>query len=486
MQLIFEKGRPGRKGANLPKCDVPEKPLQELIPARYLRSEPAGLPELSEPEVLRHFINLSRNNYGIDLGFYPLGSCSMKHNPRVHELIAAMPGFSAVHPLQPVELAQGALRLMFELGEHLKEIGGMAGVTLQPAAGAHGELAGMMMIRAYHRERGDTRTKVLIPDSAHGTNPASAALAGYRTEEVKSNAHGTVDLDDLKKKATSECAALMLTNPNTLGLFEKDIVEIKRILDDVGALLYMDGANLNALVGLIRPGDMGFDVVHFNLHKTFTTPHGGGGPGAGPVGVSERLLPYLPVPTVEKSADGRYSLKHDLPRSIGRLSTFYGNFGIMVRAYAYIRTMGAEGLKAVSENAVINANYMMAKLKDLLPLAYQGPCMHEFVLTGKPLLKETGVHTRDVAKRIIDFGFHPPTVYFPLVVDEAIMIEPTETETKETLDAFCDALAQIVKECRENPEHVITAPHTTPVGKLDETKAVKELNIKWIPPRGEG
>lgn len=481
MQLIFEKGRPGRKGANLPSCDVPEKPLEELIPARHLRAAPASLPELSEPEVVRHFVNLSRINYGIDLGFYPLGSCSMKYNPKVHEEIAGMPGFSAIHPLQPVELAQGALRLMHELGECLKEIGGMAGITLQPAAGAHGELAGMLMIRAYHKDQGNPRAKVLIPDSAHGTNPASATLAGYKTEEVKSNANGTVDLDDLRKKATPDCAALMLTNPNTLGLFERDIIEIKRILDSVGAMLYMDGANLNALVGICRPGDMGFDVVHFNLHKTFTTPHGGGGPGAGPVGVSKRLLPYLPLPTVERKDDGSFFLDNERPRSIGRLSTFYGNFGILVRAYAYIRTLGAEGLRAVSENAIINANYLMSRLCRIFPLPYPGPCMHEFVLSGKGL-KEAGVHTKDFAKRLIDYGFHPPTVYFPLVVDEAIMIEPTETESRETLDAFCDAMAQVLKECRENPEMVKAAPHTTVVGRLDEVKAVKEPDLRWRKP----
>lgn len=477
--LIFEKSVPGRKGYSLPDLDVPEVPLAELIPADYLRKDPPLLPELSEVDVVRHFTNLSRDNYGVDQGFYPLGSCTMKYNPKVNEDVARYAGFAALHPLQPVEQTQGALRLLYQLEAALREITGMDRVTLQPAAGAQGELVGMLMIRAYHQSNGNPRRKVIVPDSAHGTNPATAALAGYQVQVVHSNADGLVDLEDLKHLVDPETAALMLTNPNTLGLFERDILKIAEMLHGVGALLYLDGANLNALLGLCRPGDMGFDVVHSNLHKTFTTPHGGGGPGAGALGVKSHLAPFLPVPVVEKTEKG-YVLDDRRPQSIGKVQTFYGNFGNLVRAYTYIRRMGAVGFRKVSTNAILNANYIRKRLELVYPVPYNRFCMHEFVASAKKF-REKEVHAWDIAKRLIDYGIHPPTVNFPMVVEEALMIEPTETEPKENLDHFCEVMLRIAKEIEEDPELVRKAPHTRSVSRLDEVRAVKQLDLRWRP-----
>ena len=475
--LIFEKGSPGRRGYSLPPLDVPRLEIGQLIPKEYLRNAPPLFPEVSEVEVVRHFVRLSRENYGVDVGFYPLGSCTMKYNPKINEDIARIAGFLLAHPLQAERVSQGAFRLIYELEGYLKEISGMDRVSLQPAAGAQGEFAGMLMIRAYHSAQGRMRTKVLIPDSAHGTNPASATLVGYQVQVVRSNAEGLVDLDDLKRLADEDCAALMLTNPNTLGLFERDILKIAQILHEVGALLYLDGANLNALLGLVRPGDMGFDVVHFNLHKTFSTPHGGGGPGAGPVGVKEALVPYLPVPTIEQR-EGHFYLDSDRPASIGRLHAFYGNFGILARAYAYIRRLGASGLSEVSRASIINANYVRKRLKDFYHIPYDRACMHECILSAKRQ-KQREVHAWDIAKRLIDYGFYPPTVNFPLVVEEAIMIEPPESESKETLDEFCQAMIDIAKEAEEDPEKVKLAPHTTPLARLDEVLAARKPNVRW-------
>jgi len=477
MPLIFERSKPGRIAYSLPAPDVPEVNVADVIPPHLLRRTPAELPEVSELDLIRHYTELSRRNHGIDIGFYPLGSCTMKYNPKVNEDVARLPGFTEVHPLQPEETVQGALALMWHLQEYLAEITGMDAVTLQPAAGAHGEWTGLMMIRAYYEARGEKRTKVLVPDSAHGTNPASATVAGLETVTVPSNERGLVDLEALKRLADENTAALMLTNPNTLGLFEEQIVEIAKIVHDVGSLLYYDGANANAIMGIARPGDMGFDVVHLNLHKTFTTPHGGGGPGAGPVGVKKALIPFLPVPVVVKEGD-RYRLDYDRPQSIGRVKGFYGNFGMLVRAYAYIRTMGPDGLRQVAENAVLNANYLMRRLAPYFDLPYDRHCKHEFVLSGRRQ-KKLGVRTLDMAKRLLDFGFHPPTIYFPLIVDECLMIEPTETESKETLDAFADAMIQIAKETEENPDIVLSAPHTTVVKRLDEVRAARKPILRW-------
>ncbi|WP_412093970.1 aminomethyl-transferring glycine dehydrogenase subunit GcvPB [Exiguobacterium aestuarii] len=476
--LIFEVSREGRTGYNLPTPTVPEVDLESLLPATMIRKEVAELPEVSELDVVRHYTALSTRNHGVDSGFYPLGSCTMKYNPKVNEDMARLPGFAHIHPLQPVETIQGALELMVDLQEQLAEITGMDEVTLQPAAGAHGEWTGLMLIKAFHERNGDTaRTKVLVPDSAHGTNPASAVVAGFETVTVKSDERGLVDLDDLKSKVGADTAALMLTNPNTLGLFEADILEISKVVHEAGGKLYYDGANSNAILGIARPGDMGFDVVHLNLHKTFTGPHGGGGPGSGPVGVKRDLIPFLPTPIVTKTDKG-FGLDYDRPHSIGRIKPFYGNFGINVRAYSYIKTMGAEGLTRVSREAVLNANYMFARLKDAFDVPYDTYCKHEFVLSGKRQ-KALGVRTLDIAKRLLDFGYHPPTIYFPLNVEECIMVEPTETESKETLDAFCDAMLQIAKEAEENPEIVQTAPHTTVVKRMDETLAARKPVLKY-------
>ncbi|HZG56566.1 aminomethyl-transferring glycine dehydrogenase subunit GcvPB [Paenibacillus sp.] len=473
MPLIFERSAPGRIAYSLPACDVPETPLDELLPAALLRPAPPALPELYEVDVVRHYTALSRRNFGVDNGFYPLGSCTMKYNPKLNEDVARLPGFARIHPYQPESSIQGALELLYSLQNFLAAITGMDRVTLQPAAGAHGEFTGLMLIRAYHESRGETRTKVLVPDSSHGTNPASATAAGYETITVPSNARGLVDLDALRAAVGPDTAALMLTNPNTLGLFEEQIEEIARIVHDAGGLLYYDGANSNAILGIARPGDMGFDVVHLNLHKTMSTPHGGGGPGAGPVGVKAKLIPFLPTPTIERRADGSYCFDNDRPATIGRVKGYYGNFGILARAYAYIRTLGPDGLRRVSELAVLNANYLLRRLAPAFEVPYDRICKHEFVLSGKPL-KPYGVRTLDVAKRLLDYGYHPPTIYFPLNVEECLMIEPTETESKETLDAFADALLRIVEEAKTNPELVKNAPYTTAVRRLDEATAARK------------
>ncbi|MDR9795731.1 MAG: aminomethyl-transferring glycine dehydrogenase subunit GcvPB [Bacillaceae bacterium] len=476
--LIFEISKPGRIGYSLPDLDVPEENIDQLIPSDYLRTEDAELPEVSELDIMRHYTALSKRNHGVDSGFYPLGSCTMKYNPKINENVARLTGFSYIHPLQDEATVQGAMELMYDLSEHLKEITGMDAVTLQPSAGAHGEWTGLMMIRAYHEANGEKhRTQVIVPDSAHGTNPASATVAGFETVTVRSDQNGLVDLDDLKRVVGENTAALMLTNPNTLGLFEEHIVEMAEIVHSVGGKLYYDGANLNAILGKARPGDMGFDVVHLNLHKTFTGPHGGGGPGSGPVGVKKELIPFLPKPVLVKDENG-FRFDEDRPQSIGRVKSFYGNFGINVRAYTYIRSMGPDGLKAVSENAVLNANYMLKKLAPYYEMPYDRICKHEFVLSAKRQ-KKLGVRALDIAKRLLDFGYHPPTIYFPLNVEECMMIEPTETESKETLDAFIEAMIQIAKEAEEEPEIVQEAPHTTVVKRLDETLAARNPILKY-------
>lgn len=469
--LLFEISTPGRVAVALPDLDVPEAPL----PTEFLRREEPNLPELSELDVARHFVRLSQKNYSVDSVFYPLGSCTMKYNPKVNEAAAAKPKFTATHPLQPEETVQGNLQLMFELQELLKEISGFAGVCLQPAAGAHGEFSGVLTMRAYHLSRGDTkRTKMLIPDSAHGTNPASSAMSGFTVQEIPSDARGNIDLDALKAACDDTVVGLMITNPNTLGLFEEHIEAVVQTVHDCGGLVYGDGANLNALMGIVRPGDLGFDVMHFNLHKTFSTPHGGGGPGSGPIGVSKALAPFMPGPIVEKDGDAYKLVTPE--QSVGAVKAFYGNFGVMVRAYTYIRMMGAEGLRAVSENAVLNANYMRVKLQDTYHVPFNRVCMHEFVAEGN--IAE-GIHTMDIAKRLIDFGYHPPTVYFPLIVHEALMIEPTETESKETMDGFIEALHKIAEEAKTNPDLLHTAPHTTELGRLDEVQAARHPVLKY-------
>ncbi|HHV97679.1 MAG TPA: aminomethyl-transferring glycine dehydrogenase subunit GcvPB [Clostridiaceae bacterium] len=476
--LIFELSVPGRVGHSLSECDVPSKCIEDLIPDEYLRKDLPKLPEVSEVDAVRHFIGLSRLNHGVDNGFYPLGSCTMKYNPKINEDVAALEGFSSVHPYQPEETVQGCLELLYKTGEFLSEITGMAKMSLQPAAGAHGELTGLMIIKAYHAYKGETgRKKIIVPDSAHGTNPASAAFAGFEVIQIKSNEKGGVDLEDLKSVMGNDVAGLMLTNPNTLGLFDEHIKEIADIVHNAGGLLYYDGANANAILGIARPGDMGFDIVHLNLHKTFSTPHGGGGPGAGPIGVVEKLVPFLPYPIVELK-DGKYYLNYDLPLSIGRVKSFYGNFSVIVKTYAYILSMGSEGLRKVSENAVLNANYVMNKLKEYYELPFDQKCMHEFVLSAQKQ-KEAGVSAIDIAKRLLDYGIHPPTVYFPLIVKEALMIEPTETESKETLDEFIDIMISIAKEAESNPDTIKSAPHNTPVTRLDEVKAARNLILRY-------
>jgi glycine dehydrogenase subunit 2 len=485
---IYERSIPGRRAFVAPASGVPERPLDELLPPALRRREGPRLPEIAEPEIVRHYNRLSKRNFDLDTGFYPLGSCTMKHNPKLHERVAALPGHAKLHPLQHPSRAQGALELMWRLQNALGEISGLPHVSLQPSAGSHGELAGVLLTRAYHEDRGEHRTKVLTPDTAHGTNPATVTMAGYEVVKVGTDAHGNVDIDDLRAKADSDVACLMLTNPSTLGLFETQIQEIAKIVHAVGATLYYDGANLNAIMGICRPGDMGFDIVHFNLHKSFTQPHGGGGPGSGPIAVSQRIEPYLPRPQVVQLAphngDGpRYDLDFDRPKSIGRLRGFQGNYGVFVRSYAYIRSLGAAGLKDVSETAVLNANYLLARLRtlgvlELLPAAYDRVCMHEFVLSGAPMKRELEVRTLDLAKRLLDHGVHPPTVYFPLLVDEALLVEPTETETKETLDHFAQLVADLLDEAREDPEIARGAPYTTPVRRLDEAAAARRPVIR--------
>lgn len=480
VQTIFEKGSEGRRAFHAPAIDVPI--VDGLIPEAARRQQPARLPQVTEAEMVRHYVRLSRRNFDLDSGFYPLGSCTMKHNPRLHERVTALPGHARMHPLQDPRRAQGSLELMYNLERALGEVAGMPHVCLQPSAGSHGEFAGLLVTRAYHEARGDKRTKVLTPDTAHGTNPATVTLAGYEVVPVKTSADGGVDVDDLRSKTDDQVACLMLTNPNTLGIFDPDIEEIAKVVHEVGATLYYDGANLNAVMGISRPGDMGFDIVHYNLHKSFTQPHGGGGPGSGPIAVSDRIAPYLPVPVVRKLEDGTFDLVSNPSEgpgseSIGKLRGFQGNYGCFVRSYAYITSLGAPGLKDASETAVLNANYLLARLTELagdkLPLAFGKRCMHEFVLSGAPMKRELGIKTLDLAKRLLDHGYHPPTVYFPLLVEEALLIEPTETETKETLDAFAEAIADILAEAAEDPGIAQQAPYTTPVRRLDEAGAAK-------------
>ncbi len=487
---IYERSQAGRRAFVAPELGVPERPLDELLPPALRRAEGPRLPEVAEPEIVRHYNRLSKRNFDLDTGFYPLGSCTMKHNPKLHERVAALPGHAKLHPLQDPARAQGALELMWRLQHALGEISGLPHVSLQPSAGSHGELAGVLLTRAYHEDRGEHRTKVLTPDTAHGTNPATVTMAGYEVVKVGTDAHGNVDIDDLRAKADSDVASLMLTNPSTLGLFEPQIEEIARIVHGVGATLYYDGANLNAIMGICRPGDMGFDIVHFNLHKSFTQPHGGGGPGAGPIAVSERIEPYLPRPQVVRrdpangnGAGPTYDLELDRPKSIGRLRGFQGNYGVFVRSYAYIRSLGAAGLRDVSETAVLNANYLLARMRalgvlELLPAAYDRLCMHEFVLSGAPMKRQLEIRTLDLAKRLLDHGVHPPTVYFPLLVEEALLLEPTETETKETLDHFAEIVAAVLEEAREDPEIARGAPYTTPVRRLDEAAAARRPVIR--------
>jgi glycine dehydrogenase subunit 2 len=479
-RVIFESGSPGRRAFDLPELDVPSRRIADLVDPALLRDEITGMPELSEVDVIRHFTRLSTWNYHIDLGLYPLGSCTMKYNPKINERMARLEGFGLAHPYSPVDRIQGALEIQKALEDCLAEISGMDAVTLQPAAGAHGELTGILMIRAYHAAHGNPRKKILIPDSAHGTNPASAAIAGYVIETVPTNTRGTVDLDRLKGVVDSDVAAIMITNPNTLGVFESEIAEIAELLHSHGAMVYMDGANLNAMMGMTRPGDFGIDVLHINLHKTFTTPHGGGGPGAGPVAVKKTLEPFLPYPIVSKDAQGRYSFNYDRPNSIGKIKAYNGQFGMHVRALCYILANGAEGLKEVSEIAVLNANYIRAKLESAYALPYESPTLHEVVFSDR-LQARKDVHVWDIGKRLIDYGFHPPTVSFPLIVPGAIMIEPTETESKQELDAFVAAMLAIAREAEEKPELVKTAPHKTRVGRIDEAAAARRPVLRWKP-----
>jgi len=487
-KTIFEKSRPGIRAAALPVADVSSPTSGELLPARYRRAQPARLPSVSEPEIVRHYTRMSKRNFDLDSGFYPLGSCTMKHPPKLRERVLSLDGHAALHPLQSPAQAQGALELMWKVERALAEITGLPHVCLQPAAGAQGELAGLLLTRAYHTARGDRRSVVLTPQTAHGTNPATITMAGYELVTIAVNADGDMDLDDLRAKLTGDVACLMLTNPSTLGLFERNIDTIRDLVHAAGATLYYDGANLNAIMGICRPGDMGFDIVHLNLHKSFGQPHGGGGPGAGPIAVSDRIAEYLPNPRIVRRDDDRrgtvYDLSDDAPASIGRLRGFHGPYAIAASAYAYIRLLGGAGLRDASETAVLNA--LLARLTTLgvteyLPAAYDRTCMHEFVLSGVPMRRRLGISTLDLAKRLLDYGFHPPTIYFPLLVDEALLIEPTETETKETLDAFADAIAEILQEAAADPTIAQTAPHTTPVRRLDEVRAARELTVtqRW-------
>ncbi len=493
--LIFEKSSPGRRCFVPPACDVPEKPITNLLPQKMLRKREIQLPEVSEIDVVRHFTRLSQKNFCVDTNFYPLGSCTMKYNPKINEDAARLEGFTKLHPYQPVEQCQGILELLYTLEQMLVTISGMKAFTLQPAAGAHGELTGMMIIRAYLDKQGEKRHKIIIPDSAHGTNPASAALCGYEVESIRSNPAGLIDVNKLKTAFDRNTAALMITNPNTLGLFEKDILEICKIAHDAGGLVYCDGANMNALLGITRPGDMGIDILHLNLHKTFSTPHGGGGPGAGPIGVTEKLKPFLPVPRIEtgrksttegvrqdSSVTGQgqkyYFLNYQHPDSIGRVRAFYGHIGIMIRTYTYLLSLGKEGICKVGKFSILNANYLRHKLIKYYDIPYGKTCMHEFVISAKKQ-RQQGASALDIAKRLLDYGFHAPTIYFPLIVEEALMIEPTETESLETLDAFADAMVQIATDIEQKPESVRNAPQTTPVGRPDEVKAAREPTLKW-------
>ncbi len=485
-RLVFEEGSAGRRGFDIPKLDVPERDLDSLIGRDMLRDDIDGMPELSELDVIRHFTRLSTWNYHVDLGLYPLGSCTMKYNPKVNELVARLDGFALSHPYMPVDMIQGSLAVQAILQECLSEISGMDAVTLQPAAGAHGELTGLLMIRAYHEARGNPRKKILIPDSAHGTNPASVTISGYDVVKVPSNDRGTVDLDHLRSildkdvEDVEDVAGIMITNPNTLGIFENQIAEIADLLHSHGALVYMDGANLNAMMGLTRPGDFGIDVLHINLHKTFTTPHGGGGPGSGPVAVKAALEPFLPYPTVHRAEDGSFYVNHERPQSVGKVKAFYGQFGMHVRALCYILANGPEGLLETSETAVLNANYIRTKLEDVYNLPYDSPTLHEVVFSDRTQAAHD-VHVGDIGKRLMDYGFHPPTVSFPLIVPGAIMIEPTETESRQELDAFIEAMREIARESEEDPALVKTAPHTTRIGRIDEAAAARKPILRWLP-----
>jgi glycine dehydrogenase subunit 2 len=500
--LLFELSQPGRRGATLPQCDVPAPPASELLPADTLAPSPPPLPEVAEPEVIRHFTNLSTLNMSVDTHFYPLGSCTMKYNSKRNERMAGLPGMADLHPLAPEETIQGLLQLLFELQQMLAEISGLPCVSLQPAAGAHGELAALMVAAAYYRHNKLGRTKVLAPDSAHGTNPASARMAGFDFVTVKSRGDGMVDLEDLQAKLDDQIAVFMITNPSTLGLFDKQVPHIAELVHERGGLIYLDGANMNAILGITRPGDFGADMMHYNPHKTFSGPHGGGGPGAGPICVAEKLGPFLPTPIVELEGSGfriqgaeqelssslnpeprtlkpcRYRLAYNRPQSIGRVRSFFGNVGVLVRAYCYLRTHGPDGLKVVAENAVLNANYLLSRVKHILPVPHGERCMHEFVATAAPLKKKNGVTAMDLAKRLLDYGFHAPTVYFPLTVPEAMMIEPTETESKETLDAFAEVLFRITE---ESPELLHDAPHSTIISRPDEVRAARQHVLKWSP-----
>jgi len=472
-KLIFESGSPGRSALFWPQGEK----VPGAIPDALLRREIAGFPELGELETLRHFTRLSQRNFAIESQFYPLGSCTMKYNPKINEVVARFPGFAQVHPLAPGDLLQGALALLFELERMLAEISGMEHVSLQPSAGAQGELTGLMMIRACLTERGNSRRKIIVPDTAHGTNPASSTLCGYEVVQISSNEHGVIDAAMVESAMDQDVAAVMITNPNTLGLFETHIEAIAEVVHSRGGMVYLDGANLNALMGIAKPGHMGVDVLHMNLHKTFSTPHGGGGPGAGPVAVRSHLADYLPVPRIVKAGD-RFELNEDFEKSIGRVRSFFGNFGVLVRAYAYVLALGGDGLEDVSRMALLNANYIRKKLEKTYQLAYNEPCMHECIFTDR-VQQKNGVSTLDIAKRLLDYGYHPPTIYFPLVVSGAFMIEPTETETIETLDGFIEAMVAIAQEAKSDPELVKNAPHTTPVKRLDEARAARKPVLRW-------
>jgi glycine dehydrogenase subunit 2 len=476
--LLFETSRPGRRTAILPASDVPDRPIEALIPARHRGSAPPPLPELGELDVVRHYTNLSALNMSIDSNFYPLGSCTMKYNPKRNERLAALPGLAGLHPYQDESTIQGLLAILYDLQSILAEVGGLHTVSLQPAAGAQGELTALLVAAAYFRDRGETRTKVLIPDSAHGTNPSSAHLAGFEAITIKSDSRGLVDLADFKAHLDDQTAAFMITNPNTVGLFDPQVGEIAQLLHDRGALLYLDGANMNAILGVVRPGDMGVDLMHYNPHKTFSGPHGGGGPGAGPIAVREHLAPYLPAPIVVRNADGSYRLDHDRPKSIGRVRAFFGNVGVLVRAYCYIRSQGPEGLKAVAQHAVLNANYLMSLVRHVYPVPFGERCMHEFVASGRGLARDRGIRALDIAKRLLDHNVHAPTIYFPLIVPEAMMVEPTETESRETLEAFARVLLAIAE---EDPDMLHDAPHSTPVSRPDEVTAARTPVLRWTP-----
>ncbi|MBN2857607.1 MAG: aminomethyl-transferring glycine dehydrogenase subunit GcvPB [Candidatus Delongbacteria bacterium] len=479
-KLIFEISKEGKRSFTMPCW---EEGCGTDLDQKYLRKDPIGLAQVSEPEIVRHYVNMSTHNHHVDKGFYPLGSCTMKYNPKINEKLASLEGFSEIHPYQPEETIQGVLKIYHDLADMLCRISGFDKVSLQPVAGAHGEWTGLKVIRAYHESMGNPRKKIIIPDTAHGTNPASIIMAGYEVVELKSNPEGLVDIEELREKFDEETAAFMITNPNTLGLFEKNVKQIAEIVHSKGGLLYMDGANFNALLGIVRPADLGFDVMHYNLHKTFSTPHGGGGPGAGPIGVVKKLEKFLPVPDVAEK-DGRYYLDYDMPESIGKVHSFYGNFLVLVRAYVYMKILGSDGLHNVSENAIINANYVKKMLEDTFDLPYKQNCMHEVVFSGENLA-QFGIKTLDAAKRLLDFGIHAPTIYFPLLVHEAMMIEPTETESKETLDIFISVMKKIADEAKTNPELLKNAPTKTPVRRLDEVLAAKNLDVRYEPKTDE-